>query len=133
MLQGQCLVIFLGDAGTIVLNLDGIQPLVLETHLYQNPVSQAPVVAVPGPFLLTNRGGAGIHTIFNQLFRNGAEVNDDLTRLDLVDRTSLDGLDSCHGSPWAGEGAWRRLVMGTYTQVPRYTKSAVQAEPRSAV
>ena len=105
MLQGQCLVVFPGNAGTIVLNLDGVQPLVLETHLCKRPVSKAPAVPLPGPFPLTNRGGAGIHTILNQLLHNGAEVDDNLTGLDLVDSASLDGLYSCHGSPTMVGGA----------------------------
>ena len=109
MLQGERLVVFPRDARTIVLNLDGVQSLVLETHLCKSPVSQAPAVALLGPFPLTNRGGAGIHTILNQLLHNGAEVDDNLTGLDLVNRASLDGLDSCHGSPrrWRAPGRAR--------------------------
>lgn len=67
--------------------------------------------------LLTDCRCARIQTVFNKLFGDGAQVNDDLTRLDLVYlinalvrlgrrerhqiayRAGLNGLDCCHVHP----------------------------------
>jgi hypothetical protein len=41
----------------------------------------------------TDCGCSGIDTVFDELFCHGAEVNDDLARLDLVHSAGLNGLD----------------------------------------
>jgi len=47
----------------------------------------------------TNRRGAGVEAVLDELLAHGIEVDDDLSRLDLVDGAALNGLDGGHISP----------------------------------
>jgi hypothetical protein len=52
-----------------------------------------------GGVLYTNGRSAGVKAVLNKLFANGIEVDNNLSRLDLVDGAALDGLDSGHVRP----------------------------------
>lgn len=79
MFQRHVCIVGWADARAIVLDLDGIQAIVLEADL--------------------DGGCAGVQAVLNQLFDNGAQIDDDLTRLDLVYGFGLDGLDRRHPGP----------------------------------
>lgn len=65
MLEREAGIVVRRNARPIVLDFNGIEPLVLETDL--------------------DAGGAGVQTVLDELFCNGAEVDNDLARLDAMD------------------------------------------------
>jgi hypothetical protein len=58
----------------------------------------------------TDRSRSSINAVLNKLLADRLKVNDDLARLNLVNRAALDGLDSGHVSP-----CWSRDAVGDAT------------------
>lgn len=81
------------NAVAVVLHLNRVQPAVLESHIcHIVRLKNIPEIRAR----LADRSGTGIQAILDQLFDNGAEVDDNLSRLDLVyleKRKSADALE----------------------------------------
>lgn len=71
----------------------------------------------------TNGGGARIDAVFNELFADRLQINNDLARLDVVDGAALYGLDCGHINPcrgWWTLETWltTRRVLGAGQDAP---------------
>jgi hypothetical protein len=99
VLEGYGVVVFGSDTDAVVLHFDGIQAMVLEADLCRCLLVAMHHGTGGAGQGQTNGGSAGIDTVLYKLFAHRLEVDDNLPRLNVVDRTAFNGLDSGHVNP----------------------------------
>lgn len=82
------LIVIRGNSAPVVLHLDRVQPVVLESDLCEKNPSGRVQRNSHTEGIPTDRGCACIETVLDELFGDGAQVDNDLAGLDLVDLMS---------------------------------------------
>lgn len=84
MLKSEGIVIVRGNSVAVILYFYRLKPLILESYICMAFVSELHF-GVAGSLVATNARGSSVEAVLHQLLHNGAQVNNDLTGLDLMD------------------------------------------------